>query len=854
MSDVAELDADELQLHNGDSSARDLVNAARLDGNFTTCRGRLNQLINALDAITRDDNTLNDSLVRSRNLHPEIFERFGVGGNTVNIYQTVVGGGGGGGDGVSGMNGWIDVTQSPYNALGDGASHSLSADEAAAYNAQFSAVGAQGANEFVAGMQRDFVAIQAALWTAANSGARVWIPPGLYQMGSRTLRLSWTATPIAGQPQRPILGGIFGAGHDATQLAWDGLGDGAVALELLGESNPYAVRTHIQCFRIYHYATCHQRAICLRVGDCKELFSAYRVFCEGANGMLVKIASSATYAQMCTNFVECKFDANYGYQWGDNTAGEFYSVFPDSGGAFWDNVKFDSCEFGGLVYTRASIVSFFNCQFYSNARRATIYDSCIYAPIGRVNARDCYFEDYRVAILLTNGIYDNRGCTIVGNHFSGTTNDVGAPLCKHAIQVIGFGVNKLGMFTITDNFMNYAPYSLGVNGHHQGEPGFEGVDIRMPGTRCFLVNNMNIYDPYVAVTLDVTGCYIFSFDPSDDATRGLGRTTMFKATVEDTLVAGAVSVPRKSGGTPVGEVWGFSVENSGNTDSLVQGWSSNTYQPTGAIEWLGNDMAFTYIPAGKTYRLGVGISSLTYMEISAAGVTFQGWDVVSDNFKVGVGSPEGAVTGKRGDILRNITCSYGTGLYTKEIGDGNNTGWHALGAQRTLCVGRGFAQHTASVTETSILATPTGVRGALTIPANAIRDTDQLRVRVRGRIKADATETLRLRIKLGATTEIDTGAIQVSPGGNIDSWFEAEFTTVPQVAGLSYSRMFSMRYIEAAAAVAQVGADRTWRAAVVGNSSDLTTALALDITAEFGSASANNLIVVHDLTVERVTL
>lgn len=516
---------------------------------------------------------------------------------------------GGGGGSSSSSSDWYNVKDSTFGAIGDGTLRTLTADEAASYNAAFAVYGAQGANAIVAGDPRDWAAIQCAVWKAANTGERVYMPPGLYRMGSKTLRLAWTGTPITGQPQRPIIGGIFGAGHDATQLAWDNLGAGAVSLELLGESNPYAVRTQIANFRIYHYPTCNAGAVCLRVGDCKELFSAYRVFCEGANGMQLKIASSATYAQLCTHFVECKFDANYGAQW-TQTGGEFFSVYPDSGGALWDNVLFDSCEFGGLVYCRAILATFLNCQFYSNTRRAAVYDGCLYAPIGRVTCRDCYFEDYRVAVLLTNGISDNRGALIDGCHFSGTVNDVGAPLAKHAVQIIGFGVNKLGMFTITNNHMNFAAYSLGVNGHHQGDS--DGVDIKAPGTRIFLSQNVNIYDPYAAVTLDVTGSYLFSFDASDTAGSGIGRITTYRIRTLDQCEMAAGYVPRKGTGAANGDSWGISVQNAGGTDVWSWAWSSTTYTTGGGLAWLGNDMAYEYIPPGKVKRLGFGTSPLYY--------------------------------------------------------------------------------------------------------------------------------------------------------------------------------------------------------------------------------------------------
>ena len=46
----------------------------------------------------------------------------------------------------------------------------------------------------------------------------------------------------------------------------------------------------------------------------------------------------------------------------------------------------------------------------------------------------------------------------------------------------------------------------------------------------------------------------------------------------------------------------------------------------------------------------------------------------------GSGSPEGAVTGRPGDLYLNITGGAGTSIYTKESGNETNTGWIGLGA------------------------------------------------------------------------------------------------------------------------------------------------------------------------------
>lgn len=48
--------------------------------------------------------------------------------------------------------------------------------------------------------------------------------------------------------------------------------------------------------------------------------------------------------------------------------------------------------------------------------------------------------------------------------------------------------------------------------------------------------------------------------------------------------------------------------------------------------------------------------------------------------RVGSGTPEGAITGSRGDIFRRTDGGAGTTIYAKETGDDTNTGWVAYGA------------------------------------------------------------------------------------------------------------------------------------------------------------------------------
>jgi hypothetical protein len=468
MSDVQELDADELHLHSGDTTAREYVNGSKLDDNFGTVRARMNQIVVALDAITRPDNTLQDSLIRVRNLHPEVFAKFGRGSNVVNIYQSIGGGSGGGSDSSSGIN----VKDSLYNARGDGASHSLTAGEATAYNAQFSSVGAQGAFEIQAGDQRDYAAIQCALWTAATTGESVYIPPGTYRI-NRPLTLQWTATPITGQPDVPLVCRIHGAGRSSVLKGY-GIVAGRAVLELLGESNGNAVNCEVSHLQVEEDATCHKYSYCIRAGDAYCGVSLHRVICKGANALALRVGSSVNYAQICFSATQSQFWSNWDRRWGpDDALMDVYALNPESLGSYWDLAKFDSCFFWGQVDCRAFNLKFESCMFINQVERAASFCCTVY--LGTATWDNCYFEDYLVGIATNTATatVPITNITVRNCHFS-TANNSGTPANVQAcIQCARFNEEhgpvliencRFGSTATYSNIDLYGPITVDVRG------------------------------------------------------------------------------------------------------------------------------------------------------------------------------------------------------------------------------------------------------------------------------------------------------------------------------------------------------------------------------------------------------
>jgi polygalacturonase len=285
------------------------------------------------------------------------------------------------------------------------------------------------------GTDDDTVALQTCLNLAAVNGNDVYLPAGTYKT-TAPLVLQWTATPASGLPARPKIGAIFGDG-DSSVIQGTIATAGRAVLELLGESNPYAVNTQVRDLTL-RMSGGSGAAYCLRVGDAKESFGAYRVKCLGANGVLLKVGSTS-WAQMNTLFVQCSFRSNYDAEWYPEASAEVYAVNYESGGARWDNVNFVSCLFGGLVETRASICAFDNCQFITSAERPTTsrnFANNVNVRIGNASFSNCYFEDHDTAIEINPTIDSIQQVTIDSCRFSGINNTPGT-LSQYGIVVTG---------------------------------------------------------------------------------------------------------------------------------------------------------------------------------------------------------------------------------------------------------------------------------------------------------------------------------------------------------------------------------------------------------------------------------
>ena len=140
-----------------------------------------------------------------------------------------------------------------------------------------------------------------------------------------------------------------------------------------------------------------------------------------------------------------------------------------------------------------------------------------------------------------------------------------------------------------------------------------------------------------------------------------------------------------------------------------------------------------------------------------------------------------------------------------------------------------------TVTETTILGTGTGTT---TLDANDLTVGKNIHVKVRGIISDTGTPTIRIRVKLGATTIGDTGAIALS-GTITDEEFDVDYMFTCRTTGATGTVIGSgfFSFDNAASAGATFGMPATGTTTI-----DTTAALALSVTVEWGAADPANTI------------
>jgi hypothetical protein len=151
-----------------------------------------------------------------------------------------------------------------------------------------------------------------------------------------------------------------------------------------------------------------------------------------------------------------------------------------------------------------------------------------------------------------------------------------------------------------------------------------------------------------------------------------------------------------------------------------------------------------------------------------------------------------------------------------------------------------------TVTETSVLAIANGL-GTLTLPANSWYVGKVIRGAFHGSIATTGTPTLRLRLKLDAVTMLDTTAVSLSAiSGTVD--VSGTFTLICRTTGASGTVMADVAFAYySSGGGGGVNALSTTPASTVV---DTTQSDVLNLTVEWGTASASNTMSIQTMIVE----
>jgi len=219
-------------------------------------------------------------------------------------------------------------------------------------------------------------------------------------------------------------------------------------------------------------------------------------------------------------------------------------------------------------------------------------------------------------------------------------------------------------------------------------------------------------------------------------------------------------------------------------------------------------------------------------ELSFGPVTFPMVQLSGESLLLGRGAGDGA------GAMQEITLGTGLSLdgTTLNATGGGGGGGGALVYVNTSIPSGNTIANTAS---------ETAFDSSYTIPADTLEAGMIVRVRLFGVFSTTGTPTLQLRIKLGSTTYIDTGAITL-PSSVTDMGFCVDAQLVVHSAGATGE-------IDAQG-VAMLGlTTATAQAVTIPNTSTVTTdttgSLALSATAEWSTADADNTVTLREMAV-----
>lgn len=142
--------------------------------------------------------------------------------------------------------------------------------------------------------------------------------------------------------------------------------------------------------------------------------------------------------------------------------------------------------------------------------------------------------------------------------------------------------------------------------------------------------------------------------------------------------------------------------------------------------------------------------------------------------------------------------------------------------------------------------------GAASIPGNSVAGGTVIEFLLTGTIKTTAaTPSLRLRVKLGGTTYAD----ETDPNLPQFTDLHFELSGYVKLTGALAAMTARVQAVARIAAATTAGTERTIHIPSIntGTTIDMTSARTLDITAQFGTAAANNVLTIYSARIKQFT-
>jgi hypothetical protein len=302
------------------------------------------------------------------------------------------------------------------------------------------------------------------------------------------------------------------------------------------------------------------------------------------------------------------------------------------------------------------------------------------------------------------------------------------------------------------------------------------------------------------------------------------------------------------------------ISGSGVADNVAVGKDCNAGN---ALASTGNCVAFGKQASSRgnsTVAFGSNVSIITNNVNYAIGCVF-GYNISFNNsghrdvFAAGAGITENTTARVNLLILGMFDLGGPAGAYPASkikdnqiiIGNENQTevwlGSFLLTAPPINAAFKQTASATVANTAAETTLTAPGV-GSLTIPAARLVAGSTIRVRARGVIADTGTPTVRFRVKIGATTFLDFGAVAFPTLAGTHGWeLEGEITVRTSGAG-------GTAIGNGCAWISVTGAPDLDTVNTATSALDTTTAQAVDLTVQWGTANAANTITCTNLTME----